>query len=174
MSNSARVMSLACAVVSAAGTLRAEETKLLYLSGRGPDDAVEWDFLCTGGRKSGRWTTIPVPSNWEFHGFGAYNYGHSRRKSDEQGKCRRRFKVPASWTGGRVRIVFEGVMTDAAHAQSVLGGKKGDNKCQGWPSTQTLSSGHCCQCWGWSVLRHCSPNTSSDAASSLFRSRYSW
>src|SRR6185369_10454768 len=41
------------------------ETEIRYLSGTGKDDAVMWDFYCTGGRRSGVWTKIPVPSNWE-------------------------------------------------------------------------------------------------------------
>lgn len=32
----------------------------VYLSGKGPSDAVEWDFFCSKGRKSGEWTKIPV------------------------------------------------------------------------------------------------------------------
>jgi hypothetical protein len=53
----------------------ADETEVVYLSGHGKDDAVPWDFYCTKGRRSGRWTTINVPSNWELQGFGTYNYG---------------------------------------------------------------------------------------------------
>ncbi|HOQ57621.1 MAG TPA: hypothetical protein PLI37_00965, partial [Bacteroidales bacterium] len=41
------------------------QTAEIYLSGHGPDDAVEWDFMCTGGRNSGSWTKIKVPSCWE-------------------------------------------------------------------------------------------------------------
>ena len=48
----------------------AEFTEKVYLTGKGYDDAVEWDFYCTKGSNSGKWTKIPVPSNWEFHGFG--------------------------------------------------------------------------------------------------------
>ena len=51
-----------------------QETQRQYLSGRGKDDAIPWQFLCTAGAKSGQWTTIPVPSNWEMHGFGTLNY----------------------------------------------------------------------------------------------------
>ena len=36
---------------------------------------VEWDFYCTGGNNSGRWTKIGVPSCWELQGFGTYQYG---------------------------------------------------------------------------------------------------
>ncbi len=61
-----------------------QETEKIYLSGKGFDDAVEWDFYCTDGRKSGEWTKIPVPSCWEQHGFGIYNYGHD--KDEERGK----------------------------------------------------------------------------------------
>ncbi|MEX1116531.1 MAG: glycoside hydrolase family 2 TIM barrel-domain containing protein [Akkermansiaceae bacterium] len=87
-------------------------SEIRYLSGTGSDDPVDWEFFCTKGRRSGEWTTIPVPSNWEFHGFGSYNYGHDRPKADEQGKYRHRFDVPAEWSDRQVLIVFEGAMTD--------------------------------------------------------------
>ena len=32
------------------------ETHRQYLSGRGCDDMVQWDFQCTDGRNSGKWT----------------------------------------------------------------------------------------------------------------------
>ena len=50
----------------------ATDTQIQYLSGTGPEDAVSWEFYCTGGRQSGVWTRIPVPSCWEQHGFGTY------------------------------------------------------------------------------------------------------
>lgn len=87
-------------------------TEREYLSGLGPSDAVEWEFFCTDGRRSGKWTTIPVPSHWEQQGFGAYNYGHDTDKSREQGIYRRKFISRPEWKGKRVRIVFDGVMTD--------------------------------------------------------------
>lgn len=87
-------------------------TERVYLSGQGKDDPVPWEFFCTGGRRSGEWTTIGVPSNWELQGFGAYNYGHDRDKANEQGKYRRTFTVPAEWADQRVFLVFDGVMTD--------------------------------------------------------------
>ena len=88
------------------------ETLYKYLSGQGKDDAVEWDFFCTEGRKSGQWMKISVPSQWELQGFGNYNYGHDKNKYREQGKYKRVFSVPDSWKAKRIRIVFEGVMTD--------------------------------------------------------------
>jgi len=88
------------------------ETLCEYLSGKGKDDAVEWDFFCTEGRNSGRWTKIQVPSQWELHGFGNYNYGHDKNKYNEQGKYKRIFSIADSWKGGRIKLVFEGVMTD--------------------------------------------------------------
>ncbi|MBN2181545.1 MAG: hypothetical protein JW715_06500, partial [Sedimentisphaerales bacterium] len=90
----------------------AVSSKTIYLSGHDKDDAVAWDFYCTGGQNSGKWTTIPVPSNWELQGFGSYNYGNERQKSNEQGKYRKKFNIPESWQGKRIFIVFEGVMTD--------------------------------------------------------------
>jgi Glycosyl hydrolases family 2, TIM barrel domain/Glycosyl hydrolases family 2, sugar binding domain/Glycosyl hydrolases family 2/Beta galactosidase small chain len=93
---------------------RAAETELKYLSGHGPKDAVPWEFSVTKGRRAGEQTTIPVPSNWEQHGFGSYDYGESPAgKSDEHGLYKMRFTVPENWKGRRIRIVFDGVMTDA-------------------------------------------------------------
>ena len=100
-------------VLTLAGTpAPAQETEIQYLSGKGKDDPVQWDFFCSAGRRSGQWTTIGVPSNWELQGFGTYNYGHDKPKSNEQGKYRRRFELPQAWQGKTIHIVFEGVMTD--------------------------------------------------------------
>jgi hypothetical protein len=94
--------------------------QLQYLSGRDNTRTATWDFYCTGGRKSGYWTTIQVPSCWEQQGFGAYNYGRDYktygknfRFADEQGKYKHTFSVPAAWQNQAVHIVFEGTMTDA-------------------------------------------------------------
>ena len=50
-------------VVFALGTpsLPAQETELQYLSGKGKDDPVKWEFFSSGGQNSGRWTMIDVP-----------------------------------------------------------------------------------------------------------------
>jgi hypothetical protein len=93
-------------------TAEARPNEMIYLSGTGSDDPVDWEFFCTKGRRSGEWTTIPVPSNWELQGFGSFNYGHDIPKADEQGEYRHRFEVPAAWCGRQVLIVFEGAMTD--------------------------------------------------------------
>ena len=92
----------------------AVETLRLPLSGRGPSDAVEWDFQVTGGRRAGEKAKIPVPSQWEQHGFGDYDYGivPGKDKHKEDGIYQRNFTVPEDWRGMRVRIVFEGSMTD--------------------------------------------------------------
>ncbi len=103
-------------------------TEQVYLSGQGKDDPVPWEFFCTGGRRSGEWTTIGVPSNWELQGFGTYNYGHDKNKGNEQGKYRREFDVPADWAGKRVFIVFDGVMTDT---EVFVNGKSAGPKHQG-------------------------------------------
>jgi hypothetical protein len=96
-----------------------QTTEILYLSGTGYDDAVQWEFFCTGGRNRGKWTTIPVPSCWELQGFGTYQYGmpfygkaNPPGIADEQGKYRYTFKLPSQWEGRIIRIVFDGVMTD--------------------------------------------------------------
>lgn len=90
----------------------ANETEELYLSGTGADHTVPWEFFCTGGRNSGFWTTIPVPSCWELKGFGTYNYGHDTNPASEQGLYRYHFQVPAEWSGRNIQLVFEGSMTD--------------------------------------------------------------
>ncbi len=89
------------------------ETRRIYLSGRGKDDAVRWQFMCTAGANSGFWTNIPVPSNWEMHGFGTLNYKKdSPAAQNEKGLYRHDFFAPADLAGQRVFLVFEGVMTD--------------------------------------------------------------
>ena len=97
------------------------QTAEIYLSGHGPDDAVEWDFMCTGGRNSGTWTKIKVPSCWEQEGFGIYQYGmpfygkaNPPGIANEKGLYKTRFKLPAEWEGRIIRLVFEGVMTDCS------------------------------------------------------------
>ncbi|HVS96572.1 MAG TPA: glycoside hydrolase family 2 TIM barrel-domain containing protein [Puia sp.] len=92
----------------------AQETHRLFLSGTGNDHTVDWQFYCTAGRNSGKWTTIPVPSNWELQGFGKYNYGLDKDsvRGHEKGLYRYRFEVPAAWKDREVDIVFDGSMTD--------------------------------------------------------------
>ncbi len=98
-------------------SLTAQPTQIVYLSGTDAANTVEWDFFCTDGRNSGVWSKIPVPSNWEMHGFGTYNYGHDWRDKNkklglEHGLYKHQFEVPASWKGKTVNIVFDGSMTD--------------------------------------------------------------
>ncbi len=111
------------------------ETQRMYLSGTGPDDAVEWDFFCTAGRNSGGWTKIKVPSCWEQQGFGAYNYGVNFYGKEtnpgiptEQGLYKYEFDIPQNWQGRRVQIVFEGVMTDT---RVLINGQKAGSLHQG-------------------------------------------
>jgi hypothetical protein len=94
--------------------VKAQETAQLYLSGTGNDHTVNWEFFCTAGANSGKWTTIPVPSNWELQGFGKYDYGFAKEvnKGKEQGLYKYKFNVPAEWKGRKINIVFEGSMTD--------------------------------------------------------------
>jgi hypothetical protein len=92
----------------------AQQTEKLYLSGTGNDNTVSWQFFCTAGMNSGKWTTIPVPSCWELQGFGKYDYGFAKDtvRGKEKGLYKYSFKVPAAWKGRQVNIVFEGSMTD--------------------------------------------------------------
>jgi len=99
--------------------LTAQTKQVQYLSGTGSDQTVAWDFFCTGGRQSGYWTKIQVPSCWEQQGFGNYNYGRDYKTNgknfrfyDEKGMYQYHFSVPVSWKDKEVFIVFEGSMTD--------------------------------------------------------------
>jgi hypothetical protein len=92
--------------------LKSQNTEKIYLSGTGNDNTVDWEFKVSDGRKSGSWSTIPVPSCWELEGFGTYNYGHDMPKANEKGHYRYSFSVPQSWEGKRITIVFDGSMTD--------------------------------------------------------------
>ncbi len=104
------------ALVLACLSAGAQQTQTLYLSGTGSDDTRTWQFRCSDGQNSGKWSTIEVPSQWELQGYGQYTYGFSAgfgvRPVNEFGEYRYNFKVPAAWRGKDVRIVFEGVMTD--------------------------------------------------------------
>ncbi|SKC87457.1 glycoside hydrolase family 2 TIM barrel-domain containing protein [Ohtaekwangia koreensis] len=87
-------------------------TQRQYLSGIDKDHTIPWDFFCTKGRNSGKWTTIPVPSNWELQGFGEYTYGRGVKKIGEQGLYKYTFTTSKEWRGKKIFIVFEGSMTD--------------------------------------------------------------
>jgi len=87
-------------------------TETQYLSGADKDHTVTWEFFCTKGMNSGKWSSIQVPSQWEQQGFGAYNYGQGDPINNEQGLYKYRFNVQKAWKNKKVRIVFEGSMTD--------------------------------------------------------------
>ena len=96
---------------------QAPHSERIYLSGRGVDDPVTWEFRCSAGQNSDAWRPIGVPCNWELQGFGDYTYGRwytvkGAQPSAEEGIYRRKFDVPAAWRGQRVRLFFDGVMTD--------------------------------------------------------------
>ena len=110
--------------------LNAQQTERVYLSGKGIDDAIEWDFFCTAGRKSGEWAKIPVPSCWEQHGFGIYNYGHDADavRGKEKGVYKSDFIAEPRWKHKNIRIVFEGSMTDT---EVRINGRSAGEKHQG-------------------------------------------
>lgn len=111
-------------IVSAA---LAQETAIKYLSGTDKDHTVQWDFFCTGGRNSNKWTKINVPSNWELQCFGTYNYGHDKVKANEQGLYKHEFTA-GNWKDKKIFIVFEGSMTDT---KVTVNGKQAGSVHQG-------------------------------------------
>jgi hypothetical protein len=98
--------------LSNATAVIAQDTKCQYLSGTDKDHTVAWDFYINTGMKSGSWNKIQVPSNWEQQGFGTYNYYKDTKNPDEAGQYKYNFKVPVSYTGKTVFIVFEASMTE--------------------------------------------------------------
>ncbi|HSU50335.1 MAG TPA: glycoside hydrolase family 2 TIM barrel-domain containing protein [Segetibacter sp.] len=101
-----------CLIALFSETLFAQQTVLQYLSGTDKDHTVKWDFMCTKGRNSGKWSTIPVPSCWEMQGFGSYNYYQDTQNPDEQGLYKYNFRVAPQHKGKRIFIVFDASMTE--------------------------------------------------------------
>ena len=131
------ILAVVAAMVTAGSAMAqgSVQTEKIYLSGRGCDDMVEWDFMCTGGNRSGEWTKIGVPSCWELQGFGTYQYGmkfYGKARpegiADEQGLYKYEFELPAEWNGRQVELVFEAVMTDA---EVKINGRKAGPKHMG-------------------------------------------
>ena len=118
MMNKSRFFALAAALILSTGFIgKAQQTERFYLSGTGSDDTTTWEFKCSAGNRSGVWSTIQVPSQWEQQGFGEYDYGRHLGTAptllNEEGYYRYRFQLPRNWKGKTIKIVFEGVMTDA-------------------------------------------------------------
>ena len=72
------------------------------------------------------WGVIPVPSNWQFHGYDEPTYlnvrypwvGYEQPEPPDVpvaynpvGRYRRRFEVPEEWRGQRILLSFQGVKT---------------------------------------------------------------
>lgn len=89
-----------------------QQTIVQYLSGTDKDHTVQWDFMCTTGRNSGKWSTIPVPSCWEMQGFGMYNYRTDAKSMEEKGLYKYNFNIVPQHSGKKVVIVFDAAMTD--------------------------------------------------------------
>ena len=118
-------------------------TQRQYLSGHGCDDMVQWDFLCSDGRNSGKWTKIGVPSCWELQGFGTYQYGMRfygkatpEGIADEKGKYKTEFTLPQEWAGRQIQLVFEAAFTEI-HVE-INGRKAGNGTYQGGFTRHTI------------------------------------
>jgi hypothetical protein len=106
-----RLISL-MAILSGFLAMNAQKTETFYLSGTDKDHTVQWDFFCTNGMNSNKWSKIAVPSCWELQGFGSYLYGRPNLKANEKGMYKYEFSVQKNWQKKKVYIVFEGSMTD--------------------------------------------------------------
>ena len=119
------------------------ETQRQYLSGHGCDDMVQWDFLCSDGRNSGKWTKIGVPSCWELQGFGTYQYGMRfygkatpEGIADEKGQYKTEFTLPKEWAGRQIQLVFEAAFTEIR--VQINGRKAGNGTYQGGFTRHTI------------------------------------
>ena len=121
----------------------AVETQRQYLSGHGCDDMVQWDFQCSDGRNSGKWTKIGVPSCWELQGFGTYQYGMRfygkatpEGIADEKGLYKHEFTLPEEWQGRQILLVFEAAFTEIR--VQINGRKAGNGTYQGGFTRHTM------------------------------------
>jgi len=91
---------------------------------------------------SAGWDSLPVPSNWQMHGYGRPQYTNSAypypvdppHVPDENpvGCYRRSFVLPSSWAGKRVFLTFQGV--DSAFYVWVNGARVGYSQGSHIPS----------------------------------------
>ncbi|MBP3787114.1 MAG: glycoside hydrolase family 2 [Prevotella sp.] len=119
------------------------ETARQYLSGHGCDDMVQWDFFCSDGHNSGKWTKIGVPSCWELQGFGTYQYGMRfygkatpEGIANETGKYKHEFTLPNEWNGRQIQLVFEAAFTEIR--VQINGRKAGSGTYQGGFTRHTI------------------------------------
>lgn len=109
---------IAVVCIGPINSMLGQQTEKIYLSGKDFKHPVKWDFMCTDGANSNKWTTINVPSQWELEGFGTYTYGRWYKElnqdepSKEEGFYKYQFKVPPRYKNQQVKIFFGGAMTD--------------------------------------------------------------
>ncbi len=97
---------------------------------------------------AGQWDTLPVPSNWQMHGYGTPNYTNVAYpypvdpphvpQENPVGLYRRTFRLPSSWDGTQVMLVFEGV--DSAFYVWVNGQQVGYSQGAHLPSEFNITS----------------------------------
>ncbi|MDD4890080.1 MAG: glycoside hydrolase family 2 TIM barrel-domain containing protein, partial [Phycisphaerae bacterium] len=101
-----------------------------------PTPAEQIDGFAEAAFDVSGWDELPVPSNWQMHGYGRPHYTNSqfpipvdppRVPSDNPvGEYRREFTLPADWAGRRVLLHFDGV--DSAFYVWVNGQSAGFSK----------------------------------------------
>ncbi len=79
--------------------------KFRYQAGPTP---VENAFA-TEGFDDHAWASIAVPGHWELQGFAEPKYG--KELAAGTGFYRRSFRIPAAWTGQRIMLRFDGVLS---------------------------------------------------------------
>ncbi len=118
LKNTIQTFAIAAAALFSYQNSSAQQTDKIYLSGKDFEHPVQWDFYCTGGNNSQKWSKINVPSQWELEGFGEYTYGrwykelNQKEPSKEEGLYKYEFDIPANYKDKDVLIAFGGAMTD--------------------------------------------------------------
>ena len=127
--------------------VREQSKYVLYLNGEWsfrygsyPDDVP--DAFADPEYNVSEWATIPVPSNWQLHGYGIPHYSScpypflldppNVPSNNPTGAYRTTFETPASWEGRDLRLVFEGV--DSAFHVWVNGRLVGYSQGSHYPS----------------------------------------
>ncbi|MAS35545.1 MAG: beta-galactosidase subunit alpha [Anaerolineaceae bacterium] len=86
-----------------------------------PNPSAAPDAFYAVDYDAANWATLPVPSNWQMHGYDRPHYTNVQypipaedlprvpQDDNPTGSYRHEFTLPADWDGRRIRLVFEGV-----------------------------------------------------------------
>jgi len=113
-----------------------------------PSPAEVPEDFAAEGTSTAEWDSIPVPSNWQMHGYGHPHYTNVNYpypvdppyvpQENPVGLYRRTFHVPAQWDGRQTFLVFDGV--DSAFYVWINGRQVGYSQGSHMPSEFNITS----------------------------------